>query len=301
MPSAQPLVSVAALKDITARLNAAQAHHRIPLSIRFPNLKPFILYTRTTITSIRQAMNRRIARHRSLISLDYRIHKHQSLLLRKLGSTDLRLQRNKIINLQLAIQTIDGIIIQPGEIFSLWSLVGKPTKRKGYVNGMLLSRGEVIEGLGGGLCQLANLLHWIFLHGPLEITERYHHSMDVFPDSGRTIPFGSGATILFNFVDLKARNVSKSPIQIRLWLTDDKLYGDLRTADPKFDGYRVRETDACFVLWRKKWFRYNQLWRVSREKNKKRVSELAVTNLAPVLYKVDEKILRENGVAIVKL
>ena len=301
MSTTHPRVSAAALKDISARLHAEQVHHRIPLSVRFPNLKPFILFTRTTGTSIKHALNRKIAKKRSSVSLPYRIHKHQSLLLRKLGTSDMRLQRNKIKNLAAAIKTIDGVVIQPGEIFSLWSLVGKPTKRKGYVNGMLLSRGKVIEGLGGGLCQLANLLHWIFLHGPVEITERYHHSMDVFPDSVRTVPFGSGATILYNFVDLKARNVSTSPIQIRLWMTDDKLYGDLRTTDPTLDGYRVTETDACFVLWHKKWYRYNQLWRVSKEKNKKRVSELALTNLAPVLYKVDEEILKENGSAIVRL
>jgi vancomycin resistance protein VanW len=213
----------------------------------------------------------------------------------------MRLQHNKIKNLEIAIASIDGIVIQPGEIFSLWSLVGKTTHRKGYVNGMLLSRGKVMEGLGGGLCQLANLLHWMFLHAPFEIVERYHHSLDVFPDSGRTVPFGSGATILYNFVDLKTKNVSKDPIQIHLWMTKDKLFGELRTTNPHLEGYRITETDHCFVFWQKQWYRYNRLWRVSRLRNRRLVSELIVTNLAPVLYKIDEEKMKKEGYTLLKM
>lgn len=47
---------------------------------------------------------------------------------------------------------------------------------------MQLSRGEVVRGVGGGLCQLANLLYWMSLHTPLEIAERHQHSFDPFPD-----------------------------------------------------------------------------------------------------------------------
>ena len=294
-------ISRAALEDIKSRLTTKRRASRLPLSVRFPNLKPAILFSRRLLTQVKHTANRRIARKKSQDLLTHRLYKHSSLLLRKLGSSDLRLQHNKITNLTLAISTIDCIVIQPGELFSLWSLVGNPTKQKGYVNGMLLSQGKVIEGLGGGLCQLANLLHWMFLHGPLEIVERYHHSLDVFPDSGRTIPFGSGATILYNFVDLKAKNVSHAPIQIHLWMTEYKLCGELRTNDPSIDGYRVKETDHCFVQWKNTWYRYNRLWRVSKERNQHHVSKLVVTNLAPVLYSVDEAALTENGYTVIKL
>lgn len=296
----QQTISKSALEDIRLRLTSGQMVKRTPLSVRFPRLKPAILFARQSGTRVKNSFNRRIATKRIPESLPYRIHKHASLLRRKLGSSDMRLQENKITNLAMSIKAIDGIVIKPGEVFSLWSLIGKPTRRKGYVDGMLLSKGKVIEGMGGGLCQLANLLHWMFLHAPLEITERYHHSLDVFPDSGRTIPFGSGATILYNFIDLKAKNVSKSPIQIRLSLTDTKLVGELRTTNPDLEGYRVKETDHCFVLFDHQWYRYNRLWRVSRLKNKKLVSEPVVTNLAPVLYEVNEEKLRRDGYTVVK-
>lgn len=294
-------ISRIAHEDIVSRLTARRIAERVPFSVRFPKLKPVILWTRQTGTSLRLALNRKIARTKSAESLPYRLYKHASLLLRKLGASDMKLQHGKIKNLEVAVAAIDGIVIQSGEVFSLWSLVGRPTREKGYVDGMLLSRGQVLEGLGGGLCQLANLLHWMFLHTPFEILERYHHSLDVFPDSGRTIPFGSGATILYNFVDLKAKNVSASPMQIRLWMSEDKLHGEVRTSDSQLDGYHIKETDHCFVEWHGQWYRYNRLWRVSKTRNKRLVSEPVVTNLAPVLYQVDEQKMRREGYTMVRM
>ncbi|MCR4312315.1 MAG: VanW family protein, partial [Candidatus Uhrbacteria bacterium] len=107
---------------------------------------------------------RPLARQRSKVDLSFRVARHQSVLLRKLGNADMRLQQNKIINLRLAAQAIDGVLIQPDETVSFWSLVGNPTKRCGYVSGMLLSNGNVTEGIGGGLCQMANILYWMALH-----------------------------------------------------------------------------------------------------------------------------------------
>ncbi len=294
-------VSKTAMKDILARLHQEERPSRVPFSLRFPRLKPAVLFARQTLTTLKHAANRSIARTKSSKSLPHRLHKHSSLLLRKLGASDMRLQRNKVQNLKVAIAEIDGIVIRPGETFSLWTLVGKPTKKRGFVDGMLLSRGLVLGGLGGGLCQLANLLHWLFLHAPVEIVERYHHSLDVFPDSGRTVPFGSGATILYNFVDLKVKNTSHAPIQVRLWMTNEKLWGEVRTDDPRLDAYRVQETDHCFVHDGTRWFRYNRLWRVSRGKNRRLQSTLALTNFAPVLYKVDPVKLRDAGNCVLEV
>ena len=47
--------------------------------------------------------------------------------------------------------------------------------------------------MGGGLCQLANLLYWMALHTPLAVVERHHHSFDPFPDENRTLPSGRAA------------------------------------------------------------------------------------------------------------
>ena len=73
------------------------------------------------------------------------------VLLRKLHGVDMQLQKNKVKNLQLASKKIDGIIIEPGEEFSFWNLVGNATKSKGYVEGLVISNSQMKKGVGGRL------------------------------------------------------------------------------------------------------------------------------------------------------
>ena len=128
--------------------------------------------------------------------------------------------KKKITNLKIAAKRLNGIMLQPGETFSYWRLIGSTTKRKGYVDGMILHYGQVTTGVGGGLCQLSNLIYWMTLHTPLTITERYRHSYDVFPDSKRNQPFGSGATCAYNYLDLQLKNETNEPYQLLIYLTD---------------------------------------------------------------------------------
>ena len=99
---------------------------------------------------------------------------HHTPLLRKLKDVEMQYQHNKITNLKLAVARLDGIVVQPGETLSYWKLIGRPTYRKGYLDGVLLKNGTVQYGCGGGLCQLSNLIFWMTLHTPLEVKERHH-------------------------------------------------------------------------------------------------------------------------------
>lgn len=63
-------------------------------------------------------------------------------------------------------------VLRPGEVFSYWKLIGKPARRKGYLDGMVLKSGAFHAGCGGGLCQLSNLIFWMTIHTPLTVTER---------------------------------------------------------------------------------------------------------------------------------
>lgn len=157
---------------------------------RLSEIHPFFYHVRI----LQKRMFRRVAdlpnagRFASEINsanLPFSCKKHQSLLRRRLGNADPQLQENKIENLKIACPTIDGILIRPGQTFSFWRQIGEATAVRGYFEGMQLSQGEVVRGIGGGLCQLANLLYWMALHTPLEIAERHHHSFDPFPDENR--------------------------------------------------------------------------------------------------------------------
>ena len=141
---------------------------------------------------------------------------HHTPLLRKLKDVEMQYQHNKITNLKLAVARLDGIVVQPGETLSYWKLIGRPTYRKGYLDGVLLKNGTVQYGCGGGLCQLSNLIFWMTLHTPLEVKERHRHGYDVFPDSNRTQPFGSGATCFYPYGDLMIYNPTDRPFQLRL-------------------------------------------------------------------------------------
>lgn len=205
--------------------------------------------------------NQKFAKSFSDEKLPFRILKHQSVLIRKLGDSDLTLQYNKVENLKIAIEKLNGITIYPGETFSFCRLVGCATKKKGYLDGMLLSNGQALAGTGGGLCQIANLIHWLCLHSPLTVTERHHHSFDPFPDQGRVVPFGSGATIFYNYSDYQFRNDTNQVFQLLFWLDAKCINGDLRTDIEIPYKYHVFEQNHHFVKVGERYYRRNELWR----------------------------------------
>ena len=111
------------------------------------------------------------------------------------------------------------------------------------VEGMILRNGRVASGVGGGLCQMTNLLYWMTLHTPLTVTERWRHGYDVFPDSNRTQPFGSGATCFYNYMDLMVRNDTPDTWRLVLQVTDTHLEGEWRADGPQTCRYEVYEKE----------------------------------------------------------
>lgn len=227
----------------------------------------------------------------------YTCKKHQSLLRRTLGKSDPKLQENKIINLKIAASEIDGIIIRPGEIISFWKLVGKTTIAKGYIEGMQLARGEVKTGIGGGICQLANLLYWMTLHTSLVVTERHHHSFDPFPDSGRTLPFGSGASVFYNYIDLRFYNPTSSSFQIKVWLTDKHLKGAIFSNEEMPYSYHIEERNHQFLKRKGKNYRQNEIWRKTVDKRTGQMmkEELLIQNFSEVKYPIPDLIQIETS------
>ncbi|WP_248924548.1 VanW family protein [Paenibacillus hamazuiensis] len=185
----------------------------------------------------------KFAREIQTAALPYVVIRHRTPLFRQLKDVDMWLQYNKIINLQIAVRQIDGILIRPGETFSYWRLIGRPTYKKGYVDGMVLFYGKFKPGVGGGLCQLSNLIYWLTLHTPLTVTERHRHSYDVFPDAGRSQPFGSGATCAYNYLDLRIFNPTEQTYQLRVFLENGHLAGEWRTVSEPRVSYEIYEKE----------------------------------------------------------
>jgi vancomycin resistance protein VanW len=187
---------------------------------------------------------------------------HATPLYRRLRNVDMWLQQNKVTNLKLAAAVLDGTVLAPGETFSFWRLVGRPTRRKGYKEGMVLVNGGFRPGVGGGLCQMSNLIYWMTLHTPLTVTERYRHQYDVFPDADRTLPFGSGATVAYNYIDLQIENRTAQTFVLRLHVTDKELQGQWWSDCPAAYRYEVYERNHAITQnVAGHYLRHNQIWR----------------------------------------
>jgi len=176
-------------------------------------------------------------------NLPHQYASHKTPLLRKLKDVDMYLQHNKIVNLKIAVPKINNVIIHPGQVFSFWKLIGRPTKLKGYKKGMVLKSGKVTVRTGGGLCQLSNLIYWMTIHTPLTIKERHRHGYDVFPDSNRTQPFGSGATCFYNYGDLMIENNTNTSFQLSINITQHNLEGAWLCDQPPAYKYEVYEKE----------------------------------------------------------
>ena len=207
------------------------------------------------------------------------------VLLRELPGVDMQLQRNKVVNLRLASKKIDDIIVKPGEEFSFWNLVGRT--RKGYLDGMTVHNGKIGKGKGGGLCQMANMIHWLVLHTPMKVTELHHHSDALFPDVKRRVPFGTGTSICYKALDYRFKNTTKYPIQIRVWLDDTMLYGEIRSTVPLKETYKIVEEGNHYAQDENGvFYRNSKVYRIIMDKETKQEikKELILNNHSKVMY-----------------
>ncbi len=204
----------------------------------------------------------RWAKERRQDSLPYLQASHKTPLLRHLRGEDMELQRNKVVNLRLAVEKLDGVLLRPGETLSYWRLIGKPSARRGYLPGMVLFLGRIGSDVGGGLCQLSNLIFWMTLHTDLTVVERYRHSHDVFPDAQRTQPFGTGATCAYPHRDLMLRNDTQETYQLRLRVGEKNLEGEWLATAPPLHRFEIQERDARMdqAAWGG-YVRHNAIWR----------------------------------------
>ena len=231
--------------------------------------------------------NTLFARERTETSLPVLVFQHKSLIRRRLGNVDMQLQENKATNLALAVDRIDGVIIRQGETFSIWKLIGRTTEQKDYKEGLTIAKGQPSKGIGGGLCQLSNLIHWMVLHSELTIVEHHHHDgLDLFPDNGRKVPFGTGSSISYNYLDYRVKNETTNTYQFRLWVDGEYLYGELRAKDPQAHTFHIHVEDEYFTREGDAVYRNGLVYRdtFDRVTGTQVDSQLIRTNHAKVMY-----------------
>ena len=228
----------------------------------------------------------RFAKRRDPAPFPVIVKSHASLLLRRLNGVDMKLQENKVKNIALACARINGTVVDPGEVFSFWRAVGNPTKRKGYEKGLVIAKTGFVADYGGGLCQMANMIHWLVLNSPLTVTELHHHSDALFPDDRRRVPFGTGTSVCFNNVDYRFKNTTDRPVQILVWIENGELCGELRAPKAFPDRYRLVEENHHFRREGEKFYRISQVFRIvtDRASGEFKAKELILDNHSEVMY-----------------
>jgi vancomycin resistance protein VanW len=198
----------------------------------------------------------------------------------------------KTRNLELGAARLNGLVIGPGEVFSFTRTVGPSTLRRGYLPALEFRDGETVTAVGGGLCQLANLIVLLGIEAGMEIIERHRHSLDLFPDAERTAPFGCGATVFYNHVDLRLRNMLPFPLLLEAAVEPPRCRAALRSAVAMPFAARMIETDHEFVRVGGVIRRRNRLWREFTDATGTR-RELLCENDCRVVYPADHLITRE--------
>ncbi len=226
------------------------------------------------------------------------VSSYSSNLIKRGKDIDLRLQENKAVNIDLACQKISGIIIHPGETFSFWKVVGKATKRKGYKDGRVIIGNQLRPGIGGGLCNLANTIHLLVLHSPLKVTEFHGHSDALAPDEGKRIPFSSGTSVSYNYIDFCFANNTDQDIQLLVWCENEKLYGELRSEREFPFQYGLTEENHHFHKEKDKYYRISKIYKNTIDKATGHLLEkqLVRDNHSEVMYdysQIPENMIRE--------
>lgn len=119
--------------------------------------------------------------------------------------------RDRSTNLRLATEKINGTILAPGEEFSYNKIVGERSIQAGYKEAKVYSNGEVVDGIGGGICQISSTLYNAVVFSNLEVKERYNHQFIT-----SYVGAGRDATVVYGVKDFKFVNNRTYPIKIEM-------------------------------------------------------------------------------------
>jgi vancomycin resistance protein YoaR len=110
-------------------------------------------------------------------------------------------------NLRLAASKLDGTVLLPGETFDFNEVVGPRDEASGYKVALVIAEGELVDGIGGGTCQISGTLHGAAFFAGLEIVERYPHTR---PSS--YIKMGLDATVVYPTINFRVKNPFSHPV-----------------------------------------------------------------------------------------
>ncbi len=134
-------------------------------------------------------------------------------------------------NVKLAAQALNGTIVRPGQEFSFNKTIGERTAERGYQEAAAYNSGEVVQEIGGGVCQISSTLYRVAFRAGMEITYRRSHTFEP-----NYVTPGQDATISWDVPDFKFVNTSKRALGIRASYSDRKATVSIYGVSPLEEG-----------------------------------------------------------------
>ena len=263
------------------------------LTERFPYLLPIRKFQRKVFfyTGMKLDSNR-YATKKAPNRLAHQVFTTKSKMVNTESGYDIQYQINKVDNLKLVAKTIHKVIIEPNETFSFWMLARNAEKYGKYKKGLAMVNNEITSVEGGGLCQISNLLFWVFLHTPLTVVERNPHSAETMPHPKGDIPEGVDATIAEGWLDLKVKNETEETFQLLIEFDDDYIYGTVLSNKEQQVIYGVESENLRYKRQNGKIYRYNEIHKIGYGQVGGEIlsKELVLNNKYEIRYDIESEI-----------
>lgn len=190
-------------------------------------------------------------------------------------------------NIALATSKINGTVLMPGETFSYNGTVGRRTKQAGFQEAGAYSNGQVVNEVGGGICQVSSTLYNAVLRSNLEVVDRHNHMFQV-----SYVPIGTDATVSWGAPDFQFKNNRNYAIKIVASTSGKNVYINI---------YGLRQEEDCEVEIQSYRtgtiaFRTTYTTDSSLEKGQTKVVQGGSNGATSVTY----KILKRNGEVVSK-
>ena len=127
-------------------------------------------------------------------------------------------EKNRTVNVTLAAKHCNGIVLMPGDEFSFNGAVGPRTAARGFKSAAIFAGGEVVDGLGGGICQVSSMIYMSALKAELSIVNRRPHRFTV-----DYTPIGQDATVVYGSIDFKFKNSNSAPVYLSATISGGTL------------------------------------------------------------------------------
>ncbi len=129
---------------------------------------------------------------------------------------------NRVHNIRLCCDTLNGATLKPGEVFSFNGIVGERSAQKGYKKARVMVKDEYIEDFGGGVCQVSTTIFGAVRGAGLEVVEHHTHNHPVAYEAE-----GNDAAVNFPDLDFKFKNTKNVTVMLKITQNNDKVKVDI--------------------------------------------------------------------------